>query len=98
VIDDDLPHDTVVKIPQRFRYFNEISPGREEFWGLRAQEQHSALRGLLYALLIFLPMISFCFVYLFHIGGLELDLQDATTPLTLSLTSFGLFIAWLLKK
>jgi hypothetical protein len=47
--------------------------------------------------LALLPWLGFCFVYVFGMGGKTVDLQNATTPLTISLTSLGLFIAWLVK-
>lgn len=91
----NLPEDTVPRIPQRFRAVE--GSHREHIWGLHAREKVSAMMVLIYALLAFVPLLAFCFVYLFGLGDKQPDLQNATTPLTLSLTTFGLFIAYLAK-
>lgn len=96
-IDGSLPTDTVPKIPQRLTRFDEPSNNRETFWGLHAREQISAMMVLLYALLAFMPSLAFCFVYWFGLGDKQPDMQNATTPLTISLTTFGLFMAYLVK-
>ncbi|KAI1880578.1 hypothetical protein JX265_000818 [Neoarthrinium moseri] len=95
--DGKLPSDTVPKIPQRFRYFEEQHTNREELWGLYAREERSALMVLIYVLVFLMPWFAFCFIYIFGLDGERPGLQDATTPLTISLTSVSLFLAWLLK-
>ncbi|KAK1850733.1 hypothetical protein CCHR01_06634 [Colletotrichum chrysophilum] len=96
-IDGNLPTDTVPKIPQRLTHFDELSNNRETFWGLHAREQVSAMMVLIYALVAFTPSLAFCFVYWFGLGDKQPDMQNATTPLTISLTTFGLFVAYLVK-
>ncbi|KAF3810224.1 hypothetical protein GCG54_00002680 [Colletotrichum gloeosporioides] len=88
-IDGNLPTDTVPKIPQRLTHFDELSNSRETFWGLHAREQISAVMVSIYTLLALMPWFAFCFVYIFGLGGNEVDIQNATTPLTISLTTFA---------
>ncbi|KAF0326011.1 hypothetical protein GQ607_006829 [Colletotrichum asianum] len=57
----------------------------------------SAMMVLIYAVLAFLPSLAFCCVYWSRLGDTQLDMQNATTPLTISLTTFGLFIAYVVK-
>ncbi|KAK2771488.1 hypothetical protein CKAH01_04063 [Colletotrichum kahawae] len=96
-IDGSLPTDTVPKIPQRLTHFDELSNNRETFWGLHAREQISAVAAFTYALLAFMPSLAFCFVYWFGLGDKQPDLQNATTPLIISLTTFGMVITYLVK-
>ncbi|KAI9155619.1 Ankyrin-3 [Paramyrothecium foliicola] len=97
VKNSQLPPDTVLRIPQRFKFFDELGAAREELWGLHAREKRSALRVFFVVVLTLLPWLAFCFVYLFGLGGKTVDIQNATTPLTISITSLGLFLAWLVK-
>lgn len=92
-----MPSDTIPKIPQRLRYFDESGAAREELWGLLVREERSALMVGAYVLVALSPWFVFFFVYLFGLGGGTIDLQNAATPLTLSMTSLALLIAWLVK-
>lgn len=92
-----LPADTVSRIPRRKTRFDELSSMREVFWGLHFREEVSAARVSTYALLSPTPWFAFFMVYLFGLGGKQIDLQNAATPLTISLTTISLFLAWLLK-
>ncbi|KAK1719150.1 hypothetical protein BDP67DRAFT_172978 [Colletotrichum lupini] len=93
-----LPADTVSRIPRRKTRFDELSSTREVFWGLHFREEISAFMVTLYALLSLMPWFAFCMVYLFGLRGKQIDLQNATAPLTISLTTISLFIAWLVKN
>lgn len=92
-----FPPKTVAKIPQRLSYFYEKGDNEEYLWGLLAREERCALRVCLWALATFTPSIIFCFIYLFGFGGMNADLQNATTFFVLSLTLFSTFISLLLK-
>ncbi|KAI0865905.1 hypothetical protein F4860DRAFT_460710 [Xylaria cubensis] len=94
--DDDLATDTVSRIPQRFWNFNKRANQRENFWGIYVRERRSALMMGLYIVLSLAPFIGFCFLYSF--GIITGDVQNATTPLALSLTALGLFFGSMIKQ
>ncbi|KAI1751552.1 hypothetical protein F4782DRAFT_504399 [Xylaria castorea] len=94
--DDDLATDTVNRIPQRFWNFNKRANEREDFWGIYVRERRSALMTGLYIMLSLAPFIGFCFLYSF--GIVTGDIQNATTPLALSLTALGLFLGLIIKR
>ncbi|KAI1129297.1 heterokaryon incompatibility protein-domain-containing protein [Nemania abortiva] len=93
--EEDLAPDTVSRIPQRFWNFNKRGNERENFWGIYIREKRSALITSVYILLSLTPFIGFCFLYSF--GIIKGDIQDATTPLALSLTALSLFLGSIIK-
>uniref|UniRef100_L2G8R3 Uncharacterized protein n=1 Tax=Colletotrichum fructicola (strain Nara gc5) TaxID=1213859 RepID=L2G8R3_COLFN len=90
-----LPSGIVPRTPQWLRTTEKSHQGR--IWGLLAREKVSAMVVLIYAVLAFLPSLAFCFMYWFGLGDTQLDMQTATTPLTISLTTLGLFMAYVVK-
>lgn len=61
----------------------------EQFWGIMAREQRSALKVVLYMLLSLTPTIWFTFMWLFSWGH-EGDLQNATVPVTISIATLSM--------
>jgi len=57
----NMPPDTMPKIPQRFRYFDEAGVVREELWGLLVREERSALMVCVYVLVALSPWFVFFF-------------------------------------
>ncbi|KAH6900601.1 hypothetical protein B0T10DRAFT_471124 [Thelonectria olida] len=94
--DDELPTDTVSRIPQRLWNFDKYGNEREDFWGIYVCEQRSALMTGLHIMLCLAPFIGFCFLYFF--GIITGDIQNATTPLALSLTLLGFFLSGMGKR
>ncbi|CAI0649195.1 unnamed protein product [Colletotrichum noveboracense] len=90
-----LPSDIVPRAPQCFQATE--GSHRECILGLRSREKIPEMMVLLYALLAFMLSLAFCFVNWFGLGDRQPDMQNATTPLTISLTTFGLFMAYLVK-
>ncbi|PSR82126.1 hypothetical protein BD289DRAFT_25347 [Coniella lustricola] len=64
----------------------------EKFWGLATREQRSAFRVVVYMLLSLLPSVWFLFAWMFSWNHAS-DLQDATTPLMITCTIWGLLWA-----
>ncbi|KAI0547968.1 heterokaryon incompatibility protein-domain-containing protein [Xylaria curta] len=93
---DDLATDTVNRIPQRFWNFDKRTNERENFWGIYVRERRSAFVTGLYIALSLAPFIGFCFLYSF--GIITGDIQNATTPLALSLTALGIFLGSMIKQ
>ncbi|KAI0438440.1 hypothetical protein F4803DRAFT_98672 [Xylaria telfairii] len=92
---DDLATDTVNRIPQRLWNFNKGANEREDFWGIYICERRSAFMTCLYIVLSLTPFIGFSLLYSLRlISG---DIQNATTPLALSLTALGLFLGSIIK-
>ncbi|KAK3385678.1 heterokaryon incompatibility protein-domain-containing protein [Podospora didyma] len=91
----DLPSDTVDRIPQRLWNFDKHSGNREDFWGLYVRERRSALMTALYVLLCLAPFIVFVVLYL--LGVVQGDVQNATTPLAISLTCLSLLFSSTIK-
>lgn len=86
-----LPDDLLDNMPKRDR---EVLPGTqfskvEHFWGLVAREQRSAVRVLFWMLMSLAPTIWFVFAWLFSWGHSG-DLQNATVPVTLSITTLSM--------
>jgi len=92
---DAISEDTVNRIPQRFWNFDKRGNDREDFWAIYVRESRSAMKTALYLLLCLAPFFGFCFLYLF--GIVQADIQNATTPLALSLAALSLFIAMTFK-
>ncbi|KAL1880653.1 hypothetical protein Daus18300_001265 [Diaporthe australafricana] len=87
----DLPEDLLENIP---KYDREVLAGTrfskvENFWGIAAQEQRSAIRVLAYMLLSLSPTVWFIFAWLFSWGHAG-DLQTATVPTTVSLATLSM--------
>jgi hypothetical protein len=95
-IDDGLPSDSVHRIPQRFLNFNKKLHTREWFWGILVRERRSAAMTALYIIVMMSPSLAFCVLYL--LGIVEGDVQNATTPLVVSMTALGLFLASMIKE
>lgn len=88
---ENLSSDLLENMPKRDR---EVHPGAqhtkvEQFWGILAREERSALRVLIYMLLSLVPTIWFIFAWLFSWRHGE-DLQGATVPVTISLTTLSM--------
>lgn len=64
----------------------------ENFWGLTAREQRSALRVVIYMILSLVPTIWFIFAWMFEWGHTS-DLQGATIPVTISMTILSMLWA-----
>lgn len=64
----------------------------DKFWGLYAVEAPSFSRVLMYALLCLVPWIIFFFLWLFRWKHAS-DLQNASVPLTISITLLVGFVA-----
>ncbi|KAM7187478.1 hypothetical protein V8F33_011218 [Rhypophila sp. PSN 637] len=94
--DGDIPTDSVDRIPQRYWNINKTLSVREDFWGILIQEQRSAVMTALYTLLTLSPFLTFCILYL--LGIVQGDVQNATTPLAISLTAFSLFLGLIIKQ
>jgi hypothetical protein len=92
---EELPLDTVDRIPQRYWLLHEKASKREELWGICIEEQRSALMVFGYILLCLSPSVTFCFLFMF--GVITGDWQNATSMLVLSVSSLGLFFGSLLK-
>ncbi|KAF5526347.1 hypothetical protein CGCA056_v002912 [Colletotrichum aenigma] len=92
---ESLSADTVGCIPQRYYYLDEKSNRKEDFWGLYIQERRSALMTSFCIVLCLSPFIIFCILYL--LGIIQGDVQNATTPLALTLTLLGLFLGSMIK-
>ncbi|KAK4215427.1 hypothetical protein QBC37DRAFT_312464 [Rhypophila decipiens] len=94
--DGDIPTDSVDRIPQRYWNINKTLNVREDFWGILIQERRSAIMTALYTLLTLSPFLTFCILYL--LGIVQGDVQNATTPLAISLTAFSLFLGLIIKQ
>lgn len=77
-------------IPQRFWNFDKRSGIREDFWGLYVREQRSAPMMAMYVVACAAPLLVFAALFL--LGFVTGDLQNATTPLAMSMTAFGVLI------
>ena len=84
------------RIPQRFWNFDKRASQREHFWGIYVREKRSAWMTVLYMLLSVLPFVAFCFLYTF--GVVSGDVQNAATPLALSLTMLAGFLGAIVKR
>ncbi|KAM7213651.1 hypothetical protein V8F06_010972 [Rhypophila decipiens] len=94
--DGDIPTDSVDRIPQRYWNINKTLNVREDFWGILIQERRSAVMTALYTLLTLSPFLTFCILYL--LGIVQGDVQNATTPLAISLTAFSLLLGLIIKQ
>lgn len=72
-------------VPKRLIQINMDDGVNEHFFGLYAKEERSAAHVAVYASLCNIPWIVFGFLWLF-LWGHDSDLQNASVPLTLSLT------------
>lgn len=94
--DGDFPSDTVDRIPQRFWNFDKRASQREDFWGIYVREKRSAVMMALYMVLSVLPFVGFCLLYTF--GVVRGDVQNAATPLALSLTMLAGLLGAIVKR
>ncbi|KAF6834961.1 ankyrin repeat-containing protein [Colletotrichum plurivorum] len=92
---ESLSDNSVECIPQRYHYLDERSKCKEDFWGLHVRERRSAAMTSSYIILSLSPFLLFCVLYL--LGFISGDIQNATTPLALALTSLGLLLGSLIK-
>jgi len=67
--------------------------GRSYFWGLYAREEISALRVLVYNVVVLTLTLGFFFLWQFVLGN-KLDLQNAAVPMSLVIGILALF--WML--
>ena len=83
--------DAVDRIPKRILPLETGGDAREEFWGLYVEEVISAMRVVVYVILILVTPFVFWLLWLFywdHSG----DLQNASVPFICALALVGLFI------
>ncbi|KAI2640876.1 hypothetical protein GGS26DRAFT_540133 [Hypomontagnella submonticulosa] len=95
--------DVLPRIPKRKRRLETEGESREEFWGIYARERISALRVFIYNAVCLTPSIAFFFAWLFQMGirvdnddqdtssKLQVDLQNPSIPLTITIGLLGLF-------
>ncbi|KAJ4388575.1 hypothetical protein N0V93_006033 [Gnomoniopsis smithogilvyi] len=86
-----LGEDLLENMPKRDREAradSRFAVKTEQFWGIVAREQRSALRVSIYLLLGISPTIWFIFMWLFGWGHAD-DLQNATAPVTISLAALS---------
>jgi hypothetical protein len=89
--------DALERIPKRDREIIEDGDGREIFWGLLADEEIQALRVVIYNVILLAGPIAFWILWLKmgHPG----DLQNASVPVTIALSSFAMLSSfWMLLR
>lgn len=96
---ETLPEDLLGNMPKRDR---EVMPDAhfskvENFWGIVAREQCSALRISIYMLLSSAPSIWFAFMWLFSWGHTG-DLQNATVPAAITIATASIVWAVVLAR
>ncbi|KAK5690280.1 hypothetical protein LTR17_026011 [Elasticomyces elasticus] len=79
-------------IPKRSRILETGGHAREDFWGILAQERRYFAWVLGYFLLTLVPSIVFFFMWLFRWSHAN-DLQNASVPITVTLTLWAVFAA-----
>lgn len=80
-----IAREALEAVPKRHTQVNMDDGLTELFYGLYAKERRSFVRVAVYACLCNLPGVVFFFLWLFHWGH-GADLQNASVPLTLSLS------------
>jgi len=94
--DGDVPTDSVDRIPQRYLDLGKSLNKREDILGIYMRERRSALMTALYTILSVSPFLAFCVLYL--LGFVQADVQNATTPLAISITALGLFLGSIIRS
>lgn len=84
------------KIPKRETALEEGVSASEDFWGLYAVERRSALRLVIYSFAFLVPSVYFFFAWMFQWGHVG-DLQNASTPMVLSLAPLATFCGFVLS-
>lgn len=81
--------------PKRLMRLQLADDEREEFWGIYARERRWFSMVILYTTLCMLPSIPFIFLWLCSWGRHD-DLQNATVPLTVSISFLSLLWGYIL--
>lgn len=89
--------DVIPLLPKKLEELNMDDGKRELFWGLYARERRGFAWVLAYGLLCNLPAIIFFFLWLFQWGHGS-DLQNASVPLTMSISLSLFFLAMLREE
>ncbi|KAF2164064.1 hypothetical protein M409DRAFT_56787 [Zasmidium cellare ATCC 36951] len=89
--------DAIALLPKRAKCLEMDDGKRELFWGLYARERRGFAWVLAYGLLCNIPAIIFFFLWLFRWGH-GADLQNASVPLTMSISLSLFFLAMLREE